>query len=193
MASNILKYRAKGGKFRKPEDFVKVWGITPDKFKELLPFIDIPAEAAIVITNPMIPKIVKKDVVLDINSTDTIQLQQIRGIGRGYAKRIVAYRKQLGGFCNVSQLLEVWRMTPELYAQIAPHFTINIQEITKISVNRASVERLMSHPYLNFTKAKAIYDLRRNLGRLTTINQLKTLDEFDSSTLAKIAPYISFQ
>jgi DNA uptake protein ComE-like DNA-binding protein len=193
MASNILKYRAKGGKFRKPEDFAKVWGITPDKFKELLPFIDIPAEAAVVTTNPMIPKIVKKDVVLELNSTDTTQLQQIRGIGRGYAKRIVAYRKRLGGFCNVSQLLEVWGMTPELYAQIAPHFTINTQEITKIPVNRASVERLMSHPYLNFTKAKAIYDLRRNKGKLTTINQLKTLDEFDPSTLAKIAPYISFQ
>jgi DNA uptake protein ComE-like DNA-binding protein len=193
IASNILKYRTKGGKFHKPEDFAKIWGITPDKFKALLPFIDIPTEVTLVNTNSFMPKIVKKEIVLELNNTDTTQLQQIRGIGRGYAKRIVAYRNRLGGFCDISQLHEVWGMTPELYAQIAPHFTINVQAITKISVNRASVERLMSHPYLNFTKAKAIYDLRRNKGKLTTIDQLKTLAEFDPSTLAKIAPYISFQ
>ena len=41
MASNILKYRNKGGKFRTSADFSKVYGITPDKFKELEPYIAI--------------------------------------------------------------------------------------------------------------------------------------------------------
>lgn len=193
MASNILKYRAKGGTFRKPEDFAKVWGVTPDKFKELLPYIHIPAETVAATPPPAIPKVIKKDIVLELNGADTTQLQQIRGIGSGYAKRIVAYRKRLGGFCNVTQLRELWGMTPELYAQIAPHFTVNPQSITKITVNRASVERLMSHPYLNFTKAKAIYDLRRNKGKLTSSEQLKSLAEIDPSTFSKIEPYLSFE
>jgi DNA uptake protein ComE-like DNA-binding protein len=192
MASNILKYRAKGGKFRKPEDFAKVWGVTPEKFNELLPYINIPTEIAVT-TPSQPPRIVKKDVILELNSTDTTQLKQISGIGSGYAKRIIAYRKRLGGFCNVAQLREVWGMTPELYAQIAPHFTVNPQAITKITVNRASVERLMSHPYLNFSKAKAIYDLRRNKGKLTSSEQLKTVAEMDPSTLSKIEPYLSFE
>ncbi len=192
IASNILKYRVKGGKFRKTEDFAKVWGITPEKFNELLPYIAIPTEIAVVA--PSQPtRIVKKDVILELNSTDTTQLQQIRGIGSGYAKRIIAYRKRLGGFCNVAQLREVWGMTPEIYAQIAPHFTVNAQAITKIIVNRASVERLMSHPYLNFSKAKAIYELRRNKGKLTSSEQLKTVAEVDPTTLSKIEPYLSFQ
>ena len=193
MASNILKYRAKGGKFRKPDDFAKVWGITPEKFNELLPYIDIPTEIAVATPGYPAPRIVKKDVILELNGTDTTQLQQIRGIGSGYAKRIIAYRKRLGGFCNVAQLREVWGMTPELYAQIATHFTVKAQAITKIKVNRVSVERLMSHPYLNFSKAKAIYELRRNKGKLTSSDQLKTLAEVDPTTLSRIEPYLSFE
>ena len=192
VASNILKYRVKGGKFHKPEDFAKVWGISPEKFNELLPYIDMPTEIAVV-TPSQPPRIVKKDVILELNSTDTTQLQQIRGIGIGYAKRIIAYRKRLGGFYNVAQLREVWGMTPELYTQIASHFTVNAQAITKITVNRASVERLMNHPYLNFSKAKAIYDLRRNKGKLTSSDQLKTIAEVDPATLYKLVPYLSFE
>ena len=44
MAKNILHYRAKGGKFRKPEDFKKVYGITEEQYSVLLPYIHIPPE-----------------------------------------------------------------------------------------------------------------------------------------------------
>ena len=37
MAKNILHYRAKGGKFRKPEDFKKVYGMTEEQYSALLP------------------------------------------------------------------------------------------------------------------------------------------------------------
>lgn len=193
IASNILKYRAKGGKFRKPDDFSKVWGVTPEKLNELLPYIVIPTDAIEPTASALPSRIAKKDVVLEINSTDTLQLQQISGIGSGYAKRIVAYRNRLGGYVNVAQLAEIWGMTPALFAQISPHFTVNPQLISKIPINRASVERLMSHPYLNFSKAKAIYELRRSKGKLTSIDQLKTLAEMDPSTISKVEPYLSFE
>jgi competence ComEA-like helix-hairpin-helix protein len=194
MASNILKYRAKGGKFRKPEDFAKVWGLTPEQMNALLPYISIPAETVQTPANPMPSGSIKKEVIsLELNSADTSQLKQIRGIGSGYAKRIVAYRNRLGGYVNVEQLKEIWGMTPELFAQIAPHFTVNSQAINQILVNRASVERLMSHPYLTFSRAKAIYDLRRSKGKLTSFDQLQSLSELDASTLAKLKPYLSFQ
>ncbi len=40
-ASNVMKYRAKGGKFRKPDDFKKIYGLSPEKFEELKPYITI--------------------------------------------------------------------------------------------------------------------------------------------------------
>lgn len=192
VASNIIKYRLKGGKFHKPNDFAKIWGVTDDKFKELLPYIQIPVEGLPQLHNKTYANIKKKDIILDLNSADTTQLQQIWGIGNGYAKRIVAYRKRLGGYVSVTQLHEIWGMTSETYAQISPHFTVNALFINKIRINQASVERLMYHPYLNFTKAKAIYDFRRNKSHINNIEDLKTIAELDAATLTKISPYLSF-
>jgi hypothetical protein len=55
------------------------------------------------------------------------------------------------------------------------------------------VERLKGHPYLNFYQSRAIYELRRRKGKLKNINELKTLPEFTSESLAKIEPYLSFE
>jgi hypothetical protein len=41
VAHNILKYRSKGGLFTTPESFSKVYGISPEKYDELKPFIRI--------------------------------------------------------------------------------------------------------------------------------------------------------
>ena len=41
IASNVLKYRNKGGKFRSASDFSKVYGISKEKFDELEPYIQI--------------------------------------------------------------------------------------------------------------------------------------------------------
>lgn len=39
VVKNILNYRRKGGSFRKPSDFSKIYGMEPDVFAELEPFI----------------------------------------------------------------------------------------------------------------------------------------------------------
>ena len=41
MAGNILRYRAKGGNFRKPEDLPKIYGLTEKQYKTLLPYFSI--------------------------------------------------------------------------------------------------------------------------------------------------------
>ena len=83
-------------------------------------------------------------------------------------------------------------MTPELYRSIAPHFSVNPKLIQTINVNKASIERLKYHPYLNFYKAKAIYELRLTKGSLKSVKELKNIDVIDQETLAKIEPYLSF-
>jgi DNA uptake protein ComE-like DNA-binding protein len=65
--------------------------------------------------------------------------------------------------------------------------------IQTININRASIERLKYHPYLNFYKAKAIYELRLAKGNLKSIDDLKILSELDKETLSKIESYLSFQ
>ena len=44
MAKNILRYREKGGKFRKAKDFRKVYGLTEEQYRRLSPYLYIAPE-----------------------------------------------------------------------------------------------------------------------------------------------------
>jgi len=192
-ASNILKYRSKGGKFRTALDFSKVYGILPQKFKELEPYIVIKTLEVSKSDSAIQKKLIKPQIIVELNSADTTMLMQIKGIGRGYAKGIVNYRRVLGGFVAVEQLKEIYGMRAENYQRIAPFVKVNSELIQKIKVNICSVERLNSHPYINFYQAKAVYELRRNKGKLKNINELRTVSEIQEEDIKKIQPYLSFE
>jgi len=189
IASNIQKYKKKGGSFRTPTDFAKVYGVSAEKFKELESYIKI-AEIKSVKTEIGTTK--RVDIIVELNSADTTLLMQIKGIGRGYAKGIVRFRQITGGFVSVDQLSEVYGMRPDNLEKIRPYCKVNTDLIKKINVNIASVERLRAHPYLNFYKAKAIYELRRKKGKLLGLNDLTELSELSSSDLIRLKPYLSF-
>ncbi|HEY6915482.1 MAG TPA: helix-hairpin-helix domain-containing protein [Paludibacter sp.] len=190
IASNILKYRSKGGRFKTAADFAKVYGIFPDKIKELEPYITI-AELKPVKNETTPAK--RTDIIVDLNSADTTLLMQVKGIGRGYAKGIVRFRQSTGGFVSVDQLSEIFGMRPENLEKIRPFCTINMALVQKIKVNTATAQRLDAHPYLNFYQARAIYELRRNKGKLHDVNDLKVLSELTTDDLMKIKPYLSFE
>ena len=189
IASNILKYRKAGGRFKTKEDFGKVYGILPEKFKELESYINI-AEIKPV-KNESLP-VKRTDIVVDLNSADTTLLIQVKGIGRGYAKGIVRFRQQTGGFVSVDQLSEIYGMRKENLEKIRPYCKVNPELVQKIKVNIATVERFKSHPYFNFYQAKALYELRRRKGKLKDINELYGLNEFTPESIQKLKPYLSF-
>lgn len=194
VASNILKYRNKGGYFKTKESFSKVYGISATKFKQLESFIVIEEKSVakkdtIISVKPEI----KADVYVELNSADTTELMKVKGIGRGYARSIVRFRKSLGGYISVEQLKEIYGMTPENYEKIQKYCTVNKELIQKINVNIASAERLNAHPYLDFYQSKAIYELRRNKGKLKSVTDFKNITEFNAEKIAKIQPYLSFE
>ncbi|MDL2241465.1 helix-hairpin-helix domain-containing protein [Bacteroidales bacterium OttesenSCG-928-L03] len=131
--------------------------------------------------------------VIDLNTADTTALKKIPGIGTSYAKRIVAYRNLLGGYCRLEQLQEVYGMYEELYETITPYFKINPDSIRRLELNRLSLDKLRSHPYINFYQAKAIVNLRKKRERLQDIEELALLEEFPEEERVKIAPYLSFE
>lgn len=194
VASNILKFRNKGGKFRTPESFSKVYGIYPEKYKELEPYIAIAeikqiAKDSVKTASPA--KI--KNMVVELNSADTTELMKVYGIGRGYAKAIVRFRQQTGGFVSVEQLRELYGMSEESFNKISPSCKVNPDLVKKIQVNTASVERLNAHPYLSFYESKAIYEFRRRKGKLKSANELAAIPELKAETIRKIQPYLSFE
>lgn len=189
---NILRYREKGGYFNHADKLSEIYGMQAEKFAELKPYI-------VIEPRPTSPKVLakktsnKKDTVLELNSADTTELQYIKGIGSYYAKQIVRYRQQLGGYYKVEQLREIIELEDSAYTAMAKHFTVDTTQIQRIKVNMASVERLKCHPYINFYAARSIYETRRNAFQLNGISELSDKDGLPADVLEKLRPYLSFE
>jgi competence ComEA-like helix-hairpin-helix protein len=130
--------------------------------------------------------------IVDINRSDTAELMKIPGIGSSFAKRIVGYRNILGGFYRIEQLQEVYGMYEELYEKILPYIKINSDSIRMIVVHSASIDKLKSHPYINFYQAKAIVETREKR-KIGNINELSLLEEFTDEDMERIRPYLDFE
>ena len=202
-AKNMLKYRAKGGKYRKAEDLKKLYGMTDSMYQALTPYIDIAKEKVdslvrdslgvdSVRVDSLPKRLEKKDTVLNLRTADTTELKMIRGIGSYRARQIVRYREQLGGFTHVEQILEARGMENVDSDSLLTHFFIDSVKVERMNVNVVGVKRLSRHPYLRFEQAQAIYELRRKKLRLDSIQQLQQIDGLDSKTVEKIAPYLNF-
>lgn len=133
---------------------------------------------------------VKKPFSVDLNIADSFDLQEIYGIGPAFAKRIIRYRKDLGGYVNLAQLREVWGIDSSVFDRIIPHLYIQDTNIRKININEADIRTLRQHPYIDYYQAKEIYLHRQKYGRFRQVTELKKVNLIDSGTYSRIAPYL---
>ena len=124
------------------------------------------------------------------NRCDTLDLQQIRGIGPAFARRIVKYREQLGGFVRVEQLMEVWGMDVERYMQVKDAFVIDKRSVRKLNINTATIRDLQNHPYLDYYQAKAIVQTRDRQGLYESVEAILTLALIDQETFNLLRDYL---
>jgi DNA uptake protein ComE-like DNA-binding protein len=128
----------------------------------------------------------------ELNSADTLDLQQLRGIGPAYARRIVNYRNALGGYVNKEQLKEVYGFPVETYTMVAPHLTLDNSHIRKLNPNTASLAELKNHPYLDYYQARAIVDYRKKGHIYHCANDLLMVNLITENVVEKLLPYLSF-
>jgi competence protein ComEA len=103
---SVLKnYEAKGGRFHLKIDLRKIYAITPADYQRLEPYINLPDQ--------YVDK--KTDEIVEINRADSAKLTQVKGIGAGFASRIIKYRTQLGGFVKKEQLMEIYGIDTAKY------------------------------------------------------------------------------
>lgn len=195
---NILKYRRKGGRFSTVESFSRIYGLQPEQFEVLKPYIRIsePKKIAPKRVDSIAPrKGVEKKVfkypegtLVDVNLADTTELKKIPGIGSGIAKAIVSYRNRLGGFYSLEQLSEIEYITPTL----TEWFKLEDPKVRPLKINDASLEVLRAHPYLNFYQAKTIVEHRRKKGKIKSLSQLSLYEEFTEKDLERLSAYMTF-
>lgn len=204
---NIYKYRARGGRFRRKEDLLKIYGMTGEQAEHLLPLVRIDPRYQYITRQdksnsgeskapgkepenpyPVRHKFREKTFV-DPNTADTALLQKIPGIGQGFAAMIVRRREQLGGYVSVKQLKEIRNLPDSLleWFRIA-----HPEQVRKLNLNRASLNQLRKHPYLNFYQCKVIVEHRRKYGTIRSLKDLSLYEEFPKQALDRLAPYCSF-
>lgn len=201
LSTTLIHFRAKGGKFYKPDDLKKLYGMTPALFDELQAYILIPNtnRETKKYQEPKIVTFFKPDFdtkkndnkLLEINSADSLAIISLKGIGPAFTKRIIRYRALLGGFHSLQQLKEVYGMTDSLFSNLAHQIQINKNAITKIRINTVDFHSLKKHPYIHFQTAQAIINYRTKHGQLSE-NDLVNLGVLSEEQLAKLLPYFIY-
>jgi competence protein ComEA len=199
-ATGILNYRNKGGKFRKKEDFAKMYTVSKELYERLEAFIVIPeekkeehyyADKKVVFEKKEYPP--KQTVLVEINTADSLELIKVRGIGPYIAMKIIELRTKLGGFYSKEQLREVYRVDSARYVEIEPFLTVDPFEVKKLNINTATLDELKAHPYIRYNIANSIVSIRQQHGRFSSIEGIRKSHLVTEDVMRKIAPYLTIE
>jgi competence ComEA-like helix-hairpin-helix protein len=170
-----------------------MYAISPQKYKQLLPYITIDNNNQYKSNGFTKSAYVKKELqIIEVNTADTLLLDEIKGVGAAFARRIVKYRDRLGGFYKKEQLLEVYGVDSIKFAEIKDQIRIDVTAIKKININAAEFQDLKSNPYLNYKQINAIIQYRKQHGNYNDINDLRKILILNAQIIQNLTPYLSF-
>ena len=172
-AQSIDNYRAKGGRFRRKADFAKSFVVADSVYRRLERYIDIPR--------------------LDLNRADSAALDELPGIGPWFAKRILEYRAELGGYSFPEQLLDIYHFDREKYDALSD--LVFCSPPAPYPLWSLPADSLRLHPYIRSRQAaRSIVLFRDNTPRdgwtVEALGAAGILPPEDASRLARclIAP-----
>ncbi len=190
---NIIKYRNKGGCFRRKEDLLKIYSIDTSLYYRLVHFIYVNPYDSIN-TNPgEFPdsQFNKNNGPVNINKADTHIISGLFGTENLLSERIVKYRNLLGGFVNKNQLDEIYGFNSKQHNLIINNIFFDTTLIKKININKTDEQTLVTHPYLNKYYAKAITKYRDFTGGIKSVNELSVNNILPENIFFRIRPYLS--
>lgn len=216
VAARLEKYRAAAGGFKAKAQIKKMYGLEDSVYQRLAPFIQLPEEAPkrdYAANRPgpdgkfppfasadgapsKFPRKPRNLQPFDLNTADTTQLMQIRGIGAGRARWVVKYRNQLGGYLREDQLDEIFVLkdAPDLrdslrkYTYVAPGYAPKT-----VNVNTASFDEMYLQPYIGKPRARIIVAYRQQHGPFKTVEDLKQIPILKPADWEKMRPYVRCQ
>ena len=130
--------------------------------------------------------------IIEINTADTTELMQLKGVGAFFAKKIIKYRDRLGGFFTISQIKEIYNFPVELADQIAPQLSFNQAFIQKININTVVDTILDNHPYISRVEAKTLVAYRSKHGKFANCEDLLKSITIQKEVKDRLCPYLVF-
>ena len=193
--NTIFNYRSKGGKFRKPEDISKIWGLRPIDAERIMPYakIDAPQNAYAKPTFANKKSPTKTVSIVDINLASPEDMKGIPGMENGLQYRIVKFREKLGGFIAINQIKETYGMNDTAFQLMQPFLKLENITIKKLNINAASDGELNDHPYISKSVAKAIVLYHAQHGNYQSVTDIKKIVFIKEDLFQKIAPYLTVE
>jgi len=219
---SIYRYRAKHGRYHKPEDFKRVPGMTNEQWERLGPQVRIDKKYQYIASSPTpsTEEEGKKEsptINNDREDTNKKSLPTEGEVARGSVKLSAGQTidintadttmlKMIPGIASKRAArivayrkalggfvaVEQAMEAIEMPDTVLQYMTVSAIPVTKINVNNLSVQQMMKHPYLNFYQSKAIFEHRRNNGNLHSIEELSRLNGFKPTDIDRLCPYLEF-
>ena len=198
--ATIQNFVTKGGRFRKPEDLQRIYGLFPDEYERLAPYIKIEADGKDGRSdftrndpterspaNPFTPRYAP----VNINNADTTALIALPGIGSKLAARIISFRDKLGGFYSINQVGETFGLADSVFQKIKQYLQLDAVDLRKININTSTIEELKAHPYIRYSIANPVIAYRNEHGLFTKTEDLKKVMAVTDAIYQKILPYLT--
>lgn len=188
----ILNYRAKGGRFRAPEDLRKIWGINQEEADRLIPYIRIQEKLKdpIHFDNNYVRNQRKNPGIIDINTASTEDWEALPGIGPVLAARIINYRERIGGFADVRQIKKTYGINDSVFTLISPYLTAPPANIPLLDLNTVTIQELKMRTGISEAVAKSIVLYRKQYGPFLAVADVKKIIFINDSLFHQIAIHV---
>lgn len=215
---NLIRYREAGGRFRKPGDLRKIYGMDSLVYQAISGFILIEdasskdsnvsgrqtkqaawenkkggASADHVVRSTAehrAESYAAPSILMELNAADSMDLIKIRGIGPVYSSRIIRYRDLLGGFYSLDQLWDIYGMDSLKYEFLSASLYIDTSLVRCEDINKVSYHSLIRHPYFSRKQVEDLLHYRNFAGEIRELAELKTNQVLDSAGYEKIKHYL---
>jgi competence ComEA-like helix-hairpin-helix protein len=218
VARTILNYRSKGGRFRKVEDFSKIYSLSQADFERLKPYIKLDGNPAIATTQPTTATVEEIELFFFNPNLVTIYDLQRLGLSPKIAQTIVNYRDKGGKFKTADDLKKIYGFSQADFTRLKPYIQIeetpsvntsnqtrvqekeevtlptNYEKTNKknipIDINKATAEEWQQLYGIGAAYANRIVKFREALGGFTSVAQVAETYQLPDSTFQKIKPFL---
>jgi DNA uptake protein ComE-like DNA-binding protein len=195
--SNLLRYRQRGGMFRTPGDFRRLYGMNDSIFAMVEPYIDIPVvgknipvKSSQVGTSELFP--------FDPNTVSIEDLERI-GLNSYQRRNLISFRERGGKFLIKADVAKIYGIDDELYAKLEPWIDIGILEddvvetksIERIDVNMADSLQLLSLSGIGPVFSSRIIRYRQLLGGYHSLDQIMEVFGMTNERFEQIKPFLT--
>lgn len=217
---NIYRYRAKGGIYRKKEDFAQLYGLTVKQYRELEPYIRISKDYLPAST--LVGRANRTKADHGDGSDDPISkengITQKRPHDLQYPVKIGENEHVVLNTADTTELRRVPGIGPYYAKEIVrrgkwlggyvsvdqldeienfpqeakKYFVIQGASPKKLNVNKLGLQDLRKHPYINYYMAKTIVDYRRLHGPIKSLEDLRLSKDFPPEVIRRLEPYVEY-